>query len=195
MAIETRVLYEFAGFRLDPGQHLLVHDGKAINLTPKAFELLLVLIQSNGHLLSKEELMNRIWPNSFVEEANLTVNISALRKTLGDRPDGQAYIETVPKRGYRFVAQVTELLEEGQTARPNVRIVLRPDDERRALKQRVQTEPSSAATEPRLSRKLIVAVLIAAVAVLAIVGIGVLLYRQRVVPSRVVVSRRLAILP
>ena len=117
MALETKVLYEFAGFRLDPGQHLLVRDGKAITLTPKAFELLLVLIQSNGRLLAKDELMKKLWPNSFVEEANLTVNISALRKSLGDFPDGRELIETVPKRGYRFLGKVTELLEETASGR------------------------------------------------------------------------------
>src|SRR2546423_6870826 len=107
--METKVLFEFGKFRFDPAEHLLLRDGQPVSLTPKAFEILQILLQSNGRLLSKEELMNRIWPNSFVEEANLTVNISALRKALGDRPDGQAYIDTVPKRGYRFVAEVTEL--------------------------------------------------------------------------------------
>src|SRR5512143_3428970 len=99
--METKVLFEFDNFRFDPAERLLLRDGKPVPLTPKAFDILQTLIENNGRLLSKEDLMSRIWPNSFVEEANLTVNISALRKALGDRPDGREYIETVPKRGYR----------------------------------------------------------------------------------------------
>ncbi len=108
MRSETKVLYEFGKFHCDPREHLLLCDGKPVSLSPKAFEILLALIQSNGRLLMKDELMQQVWPNSFVEEANLTVNISALRKALGETPEGQQYIETVPKRGYRFVAPVVE---------------------------------------------------------------------------------------
>src|SRR5271169_1402954 len=108
MSSETKVLYEFGKFRCDPREHLLLSDGKPVSLSPKSFEILLALIRRNGQLLMKEELMRQVWPDSFVEEANLTVNISALRKALGETPEGQQYIETVPKRGYRFVAPVTE---------------------------------------------------------------------------------------
>ena len=73
MALATRVLYEFGKFRLDPAEHLLLRDGKPVALTPKAFDILCVLAQSGGHLLSKDELMKKVWPNSFVEEANLSV--------------------------------------------------------------------------------------------------------------------------
>jgi DNA-binding winged helix-turn-helix (wHTH) protein/TolB-like protein len=120
-------LYEFARFRLDPGQHLLLREGKPVSLSPKAFELLLVLIQSGGRLLTKDDLMQRLWPDSFVEEANLTVNISALRKALGDSLDGQEFIETVPKHGYRFIAAVKELQEENQPSkRISARAVVQP---------------------------------------------------------------------
>ncbi len=112
MTLETKPLYEFDGFRLDPAQHLLLRDGKPVSLTPKAFELLVVLVESGGRLLTKDNLMKRVWPDSFVEEANLTVNISSLRKALGEGPGGQELIETVPKLGYRFVAPVTELPNE-----------------------------------------------------------------------------------
>src|SRR6266566_3949623 len=108
MSAEVRVLYEFGNFRCDPREHLLLCDDKPVSLSPKSFEILVVLIQSNGRLLTKDDLMRQVWPDSFVEEANLTVNISALRKVLGETPAGQQYIETVPKRGYRFVAPVTE---------------------------------------------------------------------------------------
>ena len=112
MALATRVLYEFGKFRLDPAEHLLLRDGKPVALTPKAFDILCVLAQSGGHLLSKDELMKKVWPNSFVEEANLSVNISALRRALGDTPEGQELIATVPKLGYRFVTPVLEIRTE-----------------------------------------------------------------------------------
>jgi len=109
MTLETNILFEFGRFRLDPAERLLLEDGRPVPLTPKAFEILLVLIESKGKLLGKEDLMKRIWPDSFVEEANLTVNISALRKALGGAPDGQSFIVTVPRHGYRFVAPITEV--------------------------------------------------------------------------------------
>ena len=108
MPPETKALYEFGKFRCDPREHLLLCGDKPVSLSPKSFEILVALIQSNGRLLTKEELMQQVWPDSFVEEANLTVNISALRRVLGETQGGQQYIETVPKRGYRFVAPVTE---------------------------------------------------------------------------------------
>src|SRR5580765_8530138 len=137
MPAETKTLYEFGKFRCDPREHLLLCEGKPVPLSPKSFEILVVLIQSNGRLLTKEELMRQVWPDSFVEEANLTVNISALRKTLGDTLNGQAYIETVPKSGYRFIAPVTELLEEGGAARAGSPAVRLP------LSEGNQTEPQS----------------------------------------------------
>src|SRR5438876_4790584 len=116
MSAETKVLYEFGKFRCDLREHLLLCDGKPVSLSPKSFEILVALVRSNGQLLMKDELMQQVWPDSFVEEANLTVNISALRKVLGEAPGGQQYIETVPKRGYRFIAEVAVL--ERDSGRP-----------------------------------------------------------------------------
>src|ERR1051325_5413689 len=113
MSVEQKPLYEFGKFRCDPGEHLLLREGKPISLAPKAFEILVVLIESNGRLLTKEELMQKVWPGTFVEEANLTINISALRKVLGDTTGNQQFIETVPKRGYRFLAPVKVLRDDG----------------------------------------------------------------------------------
>lgn len=104
-------MYEFGKFRFDPANHLLLSGGSPVALTPKVFELLLVLVQNGNRLTTKEELLRRVWPNSVVEEANLTVNISALRRILGETADGRPYIETVPKKGYRFVAPVAEVQE------------------------------------------------------------------------------------
>jgi DNA-binding winged helix-turn-helix (wHTH) protein/TolB-like protein/TPR repeat protein len=105
-------LYQFGRFRFDPMNQMLVNEGTPVSLTPKAFEVLLVLVQNGSRLTTKEELMQKVWPGSFVEEANLTVNVSAIRKLLGKTPDRRPYIETVPKKGYRFVMAVTEVPEE-----------------------------------------------------------------------------------
>jgi DNA-binding response OmpR family regulator len=97
ISLETLTLYQFGRFRFDPANHLLLSEESPIPLTPKAFDVLLVLVQNGRRLTTKEELMQKVWPDSFVEEANLTVNISALRRILGRMEDGQQYIETVPK--------------------------------------------------------------------------------------------------
>lgn len=102
-------LYEFGPFRLDVEERLLWRNGEVVSLQPKAFDVLLALIAQPGHLLEKETLLKTVWPDSFVEENNLADNISRLRKTLGEGEKGLKFIETVPKRGYRFVADVKEL--------------------------------------------------------------------------------------
>ena len=99
-------IFEFGPFQLDVGERLLRRDGQILALTPKAFETLRVLVENHGRLVGKEDLMKRLWPESFVEESNLAQQIFTLRKALGDN-DGNQYIETVPKRGYRFRAPVT----------------------------------------------------------------------------------------
>jgi len=106
-------LYEFGPFHLDTAERLLLRDSLPVPLAPKIFDTLVALVQHSGHLLTKDELMQKVWPDSFVEEVNLTVNISALRKALGDDQNGQRYIDTVPKKGYRFVAPVRELSNNG----------------------------------------------------------------------------------
>jgi len=114
MSLGKQTLFEFGDFRLDPEQHLLLRQGQPVPLTPKAFDLLVVLVESDGRLLTKDDLMKRVWSDSFVEEANLTVNISSLRKTLGDSLNGVTLIETVPKVGYRFVAPVKRYAVDGE---------------------------------------------------------------------------------
>ncbi|WP_285288901.1 winged helix-turn-helix domain-containing protein [Alloacidobacterium dinghuense] len=108
--------YSFGPFRLVPSEHLLLREEKPIPLAPKAYELLFALVKRHGRLVSREELMHEIWPDSFVEEINLTVNISLLRKTLGEQIDGRQYIATVPKRGYRFDATVCESVQAAEEA-------------------------------------------------------------------------------
>jgi TolB-like protein/DNA-binding winged helix-turn-helix (wHTH) protein len=101
-------IYEFGPFRVDPLRRLLLRDGKQVRLPAKAFEILLALLEEKGRLLDKDELMRRVWPDAVVEENNLTVNMSALRKALGESPRDHRYLVTVPGRGYQFVADVRQ---------------------------------------------------------------------------------------
>lgn len=105
-------IYEFGPFRLNPQKRILLRQGELVALTPKAFEILLALVESRGEVLVKEELMQDIWPDTIVEEGNLNRNISTLRKVLGESPNDHRYIVTVPGRGYQFVAEVRDVLEE-----------------------------------------------------------------------------------
>jgi TolB-like protein/DNA-binding winged helix-turn-helix (wHTH) protein/Tfp pilus assembly protein PilF len=116
MVGQTRHSYEFGPFRLIPEERQLLRAGEAVPLTPKCFDLLVVLVENSGHLIEKSELLKRIWPDSFVEEANLSVNMSALRRALGEGPDEHQYVETVPRRGYRFVAGVKENTADGSSS-------------------------------------------------------------------------------
>jgi Tol biopolymer transport system component/DNA-binding winged helix-turn-helix (wHTH) protein len=108
MSQQTNGIYEFGSLRLDAQERLLQRDGLTISLTPKAFDLLLALVERHGRLVDKEELFQTVWPDTIVEESNLSSNIALIRKALGDGENGLKFIETVPKRGYRFVAEVRE---------------------------------------------------------------------------------------
>src|SRR6266851_1284818 len=110
-------IYEFGPFRLDPAERMLLGEGQVLALTPKGFDLLFVLVRNAGRIVGKDELMREVWPDTFVEENNLTVNISALRKVLGEGSSDQRYIQTVPRRGYRFAASVRQSVESVSLAR------------------------------------------------------------------------------
>src|SRR5262249_19361364 len=106
--------YEFDKFRIDVNQRVLFLDGDPVALTLKAFEVLLVLVENSGRIVDKEELMRLVWPDTFVEEVNLARNVSDLRKALGDERSRPRFIETVPKRGYRFIGKVRALEDEDE---------------------------------------------------------------------------------
>src|SRR5258708_5739529 len=116
MPQKTGHLYEFGPFVLDTAQYLLSRDGKSVPLTPKTYDLLLLLVESRGRLLSKSELMKALWPNSFVEESNLTQQVSMIRKALGESAGEDRYIITISGRGYRFAATVKGPPEESSPA-------------------------------------------------------------------------------
>ena len=115
MKQKTRHFYSFGPFRLDARECLLNLDGKPVPLAPKAFEALLMLVENAGQLVDKDDLMRRLWPGTFVEEGNVAKHVSVLRKILSEATNGGEYIETIPKRGYRFVVEVreTEAAEAG----------------------------------------------------------------------------------
>jgi DNA-binding winged helix-turn-helix (wHTH) protein/Flp pilus assembly protein TadD len=111
MKQQAQHLYEFGPFQIDPEERELLREGKPVHLAIKAFDTLLILIRNSGHLIEKSELMRAVWADSFVEEGNLTVAISMIRKALADYGDEHRYIQTVAKRGYRFVHDVRKVVK------------------------------------------------------------------------------------
>jgi DNA-binding winged helix-turn-helix (wHTH) protein/tetratricopeptide (TPR) repeat protein len=114
MATGPKVLYEFGPFRVDPDKQVLLRENQLVAITPKAFETLLILVRHSREVVSKEDLMKALWPDAFVEEANLSQNIFMLRKALGDTPEDRRYIVTLPGRGYRFAVQVRTVMQDGE---------------------------------------------------------------------------------
>jgi DNA-binding winged helix-turn-helix (wHTH) protein/class 3 adenylate cyclase/tetratricopeptide (TPR) repeat protein len=114
--LSDKQFLQFGAFRIDLGLSRLERSGEVVSIPPKAFDLLLLLVQQRGRVLSKSELMQALWPEVFVEEANLTQHVFTLRKALGVQPNGQPYIETVPRRGYSFAAEVRATLESPPAA-------------------------------------------------------------------------------
>jgi len=119
--------FEFGAFRFDAAERVLYRAGERVPLAPKAADTLLVLLENHGRVVDKNDLLERVWPGTFVEEGGLARNISALRKVLGDGAEGGRHIETVPKRGYRFVAPlnqavppVAEIPPAAQTPAPRI---------------------------------------------------------------------------
>src|SRR5687768_1951111 len=106
MSSQQNQLYEFGPYVMDARSRILLKDGTTVRLTPKAFDTLLVLVQHASQVVEKEQLLREVWPDIFVEEGSLSHNIHGLRKALGDDSSEPRYIETIPKRGYRFVAPV-----------------------------------------------------------------------------------------
>jgi TolB-like protein/DNA-binding winged helix-turn-helix (wHTH) protein/Flp pilus assembly protein TadD len=160
--------YEFGPFRVDTLNHVLLRDGETLPLKPKVFDTLLVLIENRGRVLDKDELISRLWPDTVVEEANLTQNIYLLRKALGEDPQGEAYIQTMPRRGYRFAANVCELEAEPPepTSEENTPSQIVVEDERERA-TRSAGDVSGSFLSRTTPRRRVVAVAITAVALAA----------------------------
>src|SRR5467141_1859160 len=150
MLSQVRERYEFGPFRLDPTEHTLRRNDQVVALTPKAFETLALLVRSGGHLVRKEELIERVWRDTIVEEGNLNVIIHTLRKALGDDPREHKYIETVAKCGYRFVAEVRKADEQETASRATDASAPFNGAKRSASQPQITTSPSASVSRPRL---------------------------------------------
>src|SRR5579875_650552 len=155
-------LYRFGPFRVDPDKELLLRDDEAIPLAPKAFQVLLVLVRHSKQVVTKDDLMKIIWPDTFVEEANLTRNIFLLRKALGESPQDHQYIVTVPGRGYRFAEDMQFVNDSG------LNIVA-------ASHAKVQVEIG----ETTQWRKITIATVLLAAVIITIAGLRILSLRSR----------------
>jgi DNA-binding winged helix-turn-helix (wHTH) protein/TolB-like protein len=179
-------VYEFDSYRLDPQERLLWRDGVMVWLTPKAFDTLWALVEQNGRVLSKDELMDRIWPNSYVEEANLAQNISTLRKALGESTDGTKFIETLPKRGYRFVIPVRKIRLEPDAEEP---VFIQEFVSPPAPVETIISTPPAKAPTKRWKPMLI------AIATVAILVIGLVFWHSKSREDKPASPRHLAVLP
>lgn len=191
--MSAKQIYEFGQFRMDPAERLLLRDGTAIPLTPKAFETLLALVENSGHVVRKDELMKRVWPDAFVEEVNLAQNVSAIRRVLDT--ETEQYIETVPKLGYRLIlkARIRSEAPQPAEAAQESRLAAKAPASGSAPAQAAPAEktPDLAARQPRfnIGRRIATAALL-----VLLVGAGVLVWRLRS-NSRVAPIRSLVVLP
>jgi DNA-binding winged helix-turn-helix (wHTH) protein len=176
MVTDPRIVYEFGPFQMDPDKQTLRRGDNLVPVPPKAFETLLVLVRRSRDVVSKEELLREVWPDSFVEESNLSQNIFLLRKALGDTAENRQYIVTLPGRGYRFAATVRTVTEQGESlvahARTRTQIVIEEDDAETAQGLKMLPVPQ----KPRVNRKFLVSV---AVVVVLLAAAGFLLVRSR----------------
>ena len=202
--------YQFGPFVLDTLQHALLRKGKPIALAPKTYDTLLLLVQNRGRMLSKGELMKALWPDSFVEESNLTQQVSMIRRALGDSASAPCYIVTVPSRGYRFVAEVLnwpeetlglDLLEpamesDAGEAKPRSGIPSRPEHlgKKDGPTPRLLTAPQR--EHRRTEQSVTVMAVLAALLFLAVLAIGRSLYQRWPQTAHLQAKpRSLAILP
>jgi Tol biopolymer transport system component/DNA-binding winged helix-turn-helix (wHTH) protein len=184
MTLESRRFYEFGAFRLEPADGVLLRDGVLVSIPPKSIEVLVALVENSGRVLSKDDLMSRVWPDSFVEQANLSHHIFVIRKALGGGPDGDTYIETIPRRGYRFVASVNEVRHETDMVlvleQTKARIVIEEaagDADLTSTGLASTPSLSEGAEASGFSRSYKARALLLAFAVTVLAGAGVLLWR------------------
>ncbi len=177
MATGPKVLYEFGPFRVDPEKQVLLREDQHVPITPKAFETLLILVRHSREDVSKDELMKALWPDAFVEEANLSQNIFMLRKALGDTQEDRRYIVTLPGRGYRFAEQVRKVTLDGEDlvieSRSRTTVVVEQAD--RSPAESLQVVPTS--SRRKLSWKSLLP--IGAVLALSVLGVVFLLRKPK----------------
>ena len=163
MSTQENHSYEFGRFRLKTAERILLREGEPVPLTPKVFDILVTLVEHGGQVVAKDDLMKRVWPNTFVEEGNLTQNISLLRKALGETPGGVQFIETVPRRGYRFVADTNQSwgVETAEIKDESVEIEPQP----------IVSIPNTATSQPAPFKRTPVYALAAGLVVIGIIGL------------------------
>jgi TolB-like protein/DNA-binding winged helix-turn-helix (wHTH) protein/Tfp pilus assembly protein PilF len=195
MSQSNQQQYEFGQFRLDTEKRLLLRDGEAVSLAPKAFDLLLVLVRHSGQALEKDKLMEMLWPDSIVEEANLPQNISALRKALGETPNERKYIITVPGRGYKFAADVQEFAGESQSLLvekyTKSTLVIEEENQRQEYERKSKGLPDAFGSPGSRPKLLFISLAFA----ILVLGITALYFLSGKGPSTTTAIQSLAILP
>ena len=156
MSNAVRQFYEFGRYRIDPDHRQLLCETKPVPLQPKAFDILLVLVQNSENVVPKDDLMKAVWPGTFVEESNLAQNVSVLRKTLGDPVGENRYIVTVPGRGYRFAEKV-QVVDEGEIATEEDKLVVQSHTRSRLVVEEQQVPVKALAAKSRSLRRLVLA--------------------------------------
>src|SRR5262245_34417459 len=208
MSNPVKQFYELGPFRIDVANRLLLRDGEPLTLTPKAVDTLIALVQHSGQVLNKEELMKLVWPDSVVEEGNLTQNIYLLRKTLSEGSNGQNYIETIPRRGYRFVGAAHEAREEAADPPPAEQIKFQAVIEEKKTNEEFIVSEGASAPKPMAPRRpgahsalhhfhiLFRLPGLAAVAIAIIAGLSYLLFFSRPKPPELKATiESIAVLP
>jgi len=177
MTTDPRIVYEFGPFRMDPDRQVLYRENQPVPIPPKAFETLLALVRRSREIVSKDELLKEVWPDSFVEESNLSQNIFLLRKALGDTAENRQYIVTLPGRGYRFAAQVRTVTEQGEAliaqARTRTQIVIEENEAETNSPLRALPVPR----KPRAGQTILLS--LAVVAVMLAVGVFIFIRSRR----------------
>lgn len=191
--------FAFGAFQLDATRRLLTRatGGEAVPLTPKAFELLLILVESRGSLVTKADLMNRMWPDSFVEEGNLTQTVSVLRKALGEQPHEHHYIVTEPGQGYRFVAEVREAAAESADEWAEEILVDSPDtrtEKREESEPKITAVPMPTSVPSVVGRKWFIAAAVVLVSV-SLLALTYWLTRPAAPPKAITEVKSIAVLP
>jgi DNA-binding winged helix-turn-helix (wHTH) protein/TolB-like protein/Tfp pilus assembly protein PilF len=153
MSNPVKLFYELGPFRIDVANRLLLRDGEPLPLTPKAVDTLLALVQHSGQVLNKEELMKLVWPDTVVEEGNLTQNIYLLRKTLSEGSNGRNFIETIPRRGYRFVGEAHEKRGEAADFLPAEQIKAQAVIEEKKTNEELNGSEGVSAPKPMAPRR------------------------------------------
>ena len=191
MTTKTKQIYEFGVFQVDAAERVLLRDGRPVPLPPKAFEVLLQLVENGGHIVAKDDLLNRVWADTFVEEGNLKVTVSLLRKALEDGADERRYIETVPRRGYRFVASVREVSREPEKLVVQERTRASVTIEESEVIEEPEAVKALAAAKGK--RRIGVRAAVAAVAAVALAVVGIYFWMNRPAPGAGMKS--IAVLP